>query len=246
MIAVPIARWVIGDSIIPTLASLTVVLQFLAVFSLAVIGWGLRRTFGIFLLITLITFSAEYIGSKTGFPFGAYSYTSSLQPQFEGVPIVIPLAWFMMLLPSWAIARLITERWPLPTLRYLVFVVVSAGAFTAWDLFLDPQMVGWGFWRWHDATGGYFGIPWVNYAGWFLTSLLSTMMVPMGRVNQLPLWPLTGIYVIVWLLQTVGLAVFWGQPAPALAGFVIMGLFAVSALWLNRDRLRIWMTRIIR
>jgi uncharacterized membrane protein len=238
MIAVPIARWIIGDRIITSLASLTVVLQFLAVFSLAVNGWGLRRTVCIFFTIAFVTFLAEYIGSKTGFPFGSYSYTSALQPQFEGVPVVIPLAWFMMLLPSWAIARLMIERWTHHALSYLGFILLSTGAITAWDLFLDPQMVGWGFWKWSPGSAGYFGIPWVNYAGWFLTGLLSTLTVPRSWLRHLPLWPLAGIYIIVWLLQTLGLAVFWGQPAPAIVGFVIMGFFSLGGLWVNHHRLK--------
>jgi hypothetical protein len=31
------------------------------------------------------------------------------------------------------------------------------------------------------------------------------------------------IYAITWLMETVGLGVFWGQPRPALAGFLGMG-----------------------
>jgi lycopene beta-cyclase len=230
MIAVPIGRWTIGESIIPPLASLTVVLQFLAVFSLAASGWGLARTVRVFLLITFITFIAEFMGSKTGFPFGSYAYSLSLQPQFAGVPVVIPLAWFMMILPSWAVALLIAQHRRLQAFRYIGFLVLSAGAITAWDLFLDPQMVSWGFWRWHQGSGEYFGIPWVNYAGWFLTGLVLTLAVPLSWIKQLPLRPLTGIYMIVWLLQTVGLGFFWGQPGPALVGFVVMGLFAFGAI----------------
>lgn len=244
MIAVPIARWVIGDGVIALMASLTVLLQFLAVFSLAVSGWGVRRTSIIFLVTAVVTFLAEYTGSKTNFPFGAYDYTSTLQPQLGGVPVIIPLAWFMMLLPAWAIGRLLTERLPFAKFRYFGFVLISASAIMAWDLFLDPQMVGWGFWSWHPFGGsGYFGIPWVNYVGWFLVGLLATLLVPPAWLRQLPLWPLAGIYISVWLLQTIGLAVFWGQPAPALAGFIIMGTFCLTALWVNRDRLKVSVDR---
>ena len=45
----------------------------------------------------MIGWTAEAIGSKTGFPFGAYHYTDRLQPQLLGVPLLIPLAWLMML-----------------------------------------------------------------------------------------------------------------------------------------------------
>src|SRR5690606_41755819 len=31
------------------------------------------------------------------------------------------------------------------------FILVSALALTVWDLFLDPQMVAWGFWIWERS-----------------------------------------------------------------------------------------------
>jgi hypothetical protein len=38
------------------------------------------------------------------------------------------------------------------------------------------------------------------------------------------------IYGIVWILQAIGLAIFWGQPGPAAFGFVAMGLLLGAAL----------------
>lgn len=236
MIAVPIARWTMGDEIIPLMSSLTVILQFLAVFNIGVIGWGVRRTTVAAVLVAIVTFAAEYIGSKTGFPFGIYSYTASLQPQLGDVPLVIPLAWFMMLLPSWAVASLIVSRLEnqLPkSTRYVAFVILSAAAISAWDLFLDPQMVGWGFWEWQANTigpGNYFGIPWSNYAGWFLTGILATLVIPPTWLTQLPKRPLIGVYTTVWLLQTIGLAFFWQQPGPSFFGFIGMGVFSLTAM----------------
>ena len=40
-------------------------------------------------------------------------------------------------------------------------------ALAAWDLFLDPQMVGEGYWSW-ARVGRYRSIPVTNYAGWLL------------------------------------------------------------------------------
>jgi putative membrane protein len=164
----------------------------------------------------------EYIGSKTGFPFGRYHYSDRLQPQLGHVPLLIPVAWLMMLPPAWAIAETIAPQ------HGLGFVVVSALAFTAWDLYLDPQMVRWRLWVW-ERPGGYFGIPWVNYGGWILASGTMTAIL---RPGDLPLVPLQLIYVITWLLQVIGLGVFWQQPAPALCGFLGMGSLVVWA-WVS-------------
>lgn len=228
MIVVPIARWIATDSIIPATATVTTVLQFVAVFAILVSAWGWQHTLMTFVVVAVLTWSAEAIGSKTGIPFGHYSYTEGLQPQLFGVPLLIPLAWFMMLVPSWAVAQTISlKRFNRPT-----FALVAAAAITAWDLFLDPQMVGWDFWVWHEPTpsgllGSYFGIPWINFVGWMLTAFCVTLIV---RPSHLPAMPLLIVYGIVWALQTIGLAVFWGQPGPAAFGFLGMGLLLLWAI----------------
>jgi putative membrane protein len=115
-------------------------------------------------------------------------------------------------------------------LYWLAFSLLSGLAFTAWDLYLDPQMVAQELWRW-QTPGGYFGIPWQNYLGWVVTSSLLTLLI---RPAPLPRLPLLAIYGITWLFQAIGLGLFWGQPGPALAGFAGMGIFALSAGWTVR------------
>jgi hypothetical protein len=105
------------------------------------------------------------------------------------------------------------------------FVGVSALAFTAWDLFLDPQMVAWGFWVWAEP-GGYFGIPWINFVGWAGSAALLTFL---ARPLSPSIRPLLVIYTVTWLLQTVGQWLFWPMPGPALCGFVAMGIFVLLA-----------------
>ena len=106
----------------------------------------------------------------------------------------------------------------------LLFSAVSALALTAWDLFLDPQMVQWGFWHWEES-GGYFGIPWSNFGGWLLAAGLITLLV---RPAPLPAPPLLLIYGVIWLLQTLGQFFsggYLGRPSPVLWGW------AVACFW---------------
>jgi putative membrane protein len=171
----------------------------------------------------VLSYLAELIGSSTGIPFGKYHYTDILQPQIAGVPLLIPLAWLMMLPPAWAIAGIILSR---SNPRFPIYhILLSALAFTAWDLFLDPQMVGWGFWVW-EIPGQYFGIPLVNYLGWIVVSALITLAV---NPKDLPLGPLALVYALTWVLQTIGQGIFWAQPGPALIGFLGSGIFVYLA-----------------
>lgn len=204
--------------------SFGVLMQFASVIAALQASWGWKRTVRVAVIVALIAFSAEWLGTRTGFPFGKYHYTSLLQPQLAGVPVLIPLAWMMMLPPAWAVAQtLLGEKANLGTWQG---VLLSALAFTAWDLFLDPQMTAWGFWVW-ERGGAYFGIPLVNFGGWLLVSATITAVV---KPENLPIIPLLAVYIITWLLQSIGLGIFWSLPLPALAGFVGMGSFVVLCL----------------
>lgn len=228
MIALPILKWTVGDGIRPAAVTFALLVQFVAVLYAMFNGWGLLRVLRAFVIVAVVTWGIEWLGSHTGFPFGGYSYTGVLQPQLGGVPLLIPLAWFMMLAPSWAVASLILGDNGRKVWGPAAYIGISALAITAWDLFLDPQMVAWNFWVW-DNPVGYFGIPWVNYAGWLLTATLATALVRPDR-HELPTLPLLVIYGIVWFLQSVGLAVFWGQPGPAIVGSLAMGAILLLAI----------------
>jgi Predicted membrane protein len=227
MIAVPLLRAFIGDAALGPALALTVLLQAAAVFFVVTRAWGLRPTAAALFVIALVTWLAEAVGSRTGFPFGYYYYTDRLQPQLLGVPLLIPLAWFMMLPPAWAVAQTVVGM-----RSRAAFIAVSALALTAWDLFLDPQKVAWGFWVWTDGSsqvfsGGYFGVPWVNFLGWLVTASIVTFLV---RPAALPVRPLLIVYTLIWLFQTMGQLFFWGLFGPAVVGFVGMGI-VVGLAW---------------
>jgi putative membrane protein len=186
--------------------------------------WGPAATLRAAGSILALSWAAEVIGSRTGIPFGTYSYTDTLQPQILNVPLQIPLGWLMMLPPSWGVARAIADRIN-PRWEFPAFVGLSALAMTAWDLFLDPMMVTWDIWVW-DNPGSYFGIPWVNYLGWLLVSALVTMLI---RPGKLPVVPLLIIYSAIWLLKSVGLGIFWGIHGAAIVGSFTMGSMTILA-----------------
>lgn len=220
MIAIPIVRWTVGDGALHWGVIVSVALLAAAVVTALWQQWGMWATVRLVLTVAPLAWGLEWLGSTTGFPFGEYHYTTTLQPQVAGVPLIIPLAWLMMLPPAWAVASVITGG-----RRDWRFTLVSAAAFTAWDLFLDPQMVGWGYWIW-ATPGGYFGIPWANFGGWFLGAGILTLL---ARPQTLPHPILGAIYTVTWLLQTLGQLFFWQMPGPALAGSLGMGIFLLWA-----------------
>ena len=231
MISLPIVRYVWDEPGVRWGVVAGVVLQTITVLFILYKAWGAVRTIFTALGVSILAWSAEAVGASTGLLFGAYQYTDKLQPQLGHVPLLIPLAWLMMLPPAWAVAQRLTG-----STRGWRFVAISAMALTAWDLFLDPQMVAWGLWAWENP-GGYFGIPWHNYLGWLAVSALITLLL---RPPKLPVLPLLLIYTITWALETIGLLAFWGLPGPALVGFVVMGLLVLLA-WSKKQEETQWL-----
>lgn len=227
LIGTPISLWVAGHGVFPAMATLGVLAQAAATLLALAGGWTRLRMGWALLVVLGGTWGIEVLGSTTGFPFGHYAYTPALQPQLGGVPLLIPLAWLMMLGPAWAVAETVLagveDR--LAGGYGLVHALLAGAAFMVWDLYLDPQMVAHGLWRW-DQPGGYFGIPWLNYLGWWLSASLLTLIM---RPTHVPRRPLLVVYTMTWAFQAVGLGLFWGQPGPALVGLVSMGAFVVWA-----------------
>jgi putative membrane protein len=167
---------------------------------------------------------AEAVGVATGLPFGHYAYTGTLGPELLGVPVVVPLAWVMMAWPALVVARTLAARGP-------AVAAVGAVALTAWDVFLDPQMVAAGHWTWFDTAPGLPlipGIPLTNYIGWLLVSMV--IMAILDRTlprEPFPSAPAAALYLWVYFSSVMGHAVFFDLPGSAITGAVIMGAVAV-------------------
>jgi len=172
--------------------------------------------------------AAEAVGVRTGWPFGDYSYAESLGPRALGVPVVVPLAWAMMAYPALVVARRLTRRW---------VPLVGGVALASWDLFLDPQMVAEGHWRWVDPEPhlpGIAGVPVTNLAGWLAVSVVLMLLLdrlPRRRVDDAQ--PAL-LYLWTYASSVLANAVFFDRPGVAIVGGIGMGLVAAPfavALW---------------
>jgi putative membrane protein len=171
-------------------------------------------------------FAVEAVGVATGFPFGSYHYSDALGPRLLGVPLVIPLAWTWMAWPACLAAR---GR-----------VLVAGLGLAAWDLFLDPQMVAEGYWRWHDPSPALPGVPDVpltNYLGWFAAAVLMMALLGATSPPEAPETaqhhdaPMLALYLWTYASSVLAHAVFLGLPASAAWGALGMGLVALPLAW---------------
>jgi uncharacterized membrane protein len=209
----------------------------------------------------LISLSAELAGTSVGLPFGEYSYSPLLGTAWFGkVPLVIPLSWFCMAVPSYAFAALAfpasgpasgggTGGASAPSAgrtslgvrgsrkvgnRWVARVAAGSLVLLAWDLALDPAMsYATRYWIW-GADGPYYGMPWLNLLGWYVTGLLLMGALAALRAER-------------WIL-TIGIgwwAAYYGANLLLPFGMnVAAGLWgAVAATWMVLSLLAIWLVR---
>ncbi len=177
-----------------------------------------------YLLVTAgLAFAVEATGVATGLPFGDYSYAGTLGPRVLDVPLVVPLAWAMFAYPCLLAGRRLGHP-----------VLVGAAGLTAWDVFLDPQMVAAGHWRWLDvqhAVPGSDGlVPLSNVAGWALVSLV--LMVLLARLPDVRADDAVPMALLGWTWASSVLAnlAFFGRPLLALVGGLALGAVVLPLL----------------
>jgi len=208
------------------LTVVTVCAFFLASAVHAAVTRGLPWSLGLVLAAAAAGLLAEAVGVATGVPFGDYRYTHTLGWQLFDVPVVIPLAWAMFAYPALVVGQRLGRS-------AVTAALLGAAALASWDLFLDPQMVAAGHWRWLDvrhALPGVPGIPVSNFLGWALVALLllaGLQLLPRRTVDDRVPAVLFGWTYVSSVLAN---AVFFARPGVALVGGIGMGVVAVPYL----------------
>jgi uncharacterized membrane protein len=148
--------------------SVTILMGFAIVHGVRRYGW---RHFIVFFFLTfVISWSYETSSILTGFPFGHYRYTDVLGPKLWLVPLLIMPAYFSVGYIAWTLAHTLLDRFDdrLSNADVVLVPVVASFVMVMWDLCMDPaSSTITGAWIWRDG-GGYFGVPLVNFLGWYL------------------------------------------------------------------------------
>jgi len=169
----------------PEGANLSYLNLILAAFLLFISEKNYLRTAATFLVIFVGGYLVEYIGVHTGVLFGNYEYGTNMGPKIQGIPMVIGVNWFCVVLSSSAL---------LYSLRLnIIFKAILAGALcTLMDFLLEPVAIKLNFWDWENHI-----IPLWNYMCWFgFSTFFSFVYFSLGKTHNKPAQSLYFIWIV--------------------------------------------------
>ena len=132
--------------------------------------YGTKNMLVFFAISSVISWSFESLSIVSGFPFGNYYYSDVLGTKIGLVPIIIIMSYFGVAYLAWSIGQVLIDQQNSKLRGASVFTIPMIAAFVMviWDLAFDPfaSTINQA-WIWENG-GGYFGVPIVNFLGWYL------------------------------------------------------------------------------
>ena len=132
--------------------------------------YGKKNMLMFFIISSVISWSYESLSIVTGFPFGHYYYSDVLGAKIGLVPIIIIMSYFGVAYLAWSIGQVLIDQQNSQLKGASVFTIPMIASFVMviWDLAFDPfaSTINQA-WIWENG-GGYFGVPIVNFLGWYL------------------------------------------------------------------------------
>jgi bisanhydrobacterioruberin hydratase len=158
------------------------------------------------LALSLFALFIEYVGLKTGWPYGEFVYIGELGYKIGGIlPWTISISWAPLVIGSVAMVYGITQK---RILRIILPVVILV----MFDLLLDPAAVGVGLWSYVNG-GVFYGVPVSNFLGWALSGFVGSLIC-FFFINKYPqknmryLMYSFFISIVFWLIVSAGLGLW--------------------------------------
>jgi putative membrane protein len=170
-----------------------------------------RKSWWKILIIFSYPILIESFAIATGWPYSNFVYGEFLgNIKFFGlVPWTVSLSWT----PIFFLSLVLVERLGLKGIW--VKSILGAVLMTAFDLVLDPGATALGFWIW-EIDGWYYNVPWMNFFGWMVTSLLAFggfyLLFPKRKSldNNIAYWlSLSGIWSLIFWIAIAGWLGYW-------------------------------------
>lgn len=131
-----------------------------------------RKSVLAILSLSLYAYLIEYVGLKTGWPYGNFEYLVELGPMIGGVPIGLPVFFIPLVVNSYLLVNLFEVDNFVKRFSYTLALIILV------DLVLDPAAVSLGIWTYSE--GFYYGVPLSNFAGWLISGSVAILMLEYG------------------------------------------------------------------
>ncbi len=201
---------------------------------------GVRRSLLFLLAASVIGAGAELLGTNTGFPFGEYFYTDRLGAKILGdVPYFIPTSWYALGVLSYDLAGRIGGGRVARALGTALLMIV-------WDVSLDPAMNQGGgtfvFWE-YPGGGPFYGMPWVNWVGWAVTSVaIAAAFEALGGLRPAGTALTRRWAPVVYglnVLFPISICLLYGLPSAGVIGLVTLGAVLALVRWRTETELAV-------
>jgi putative membrane protein len=132
-------------------------------------------------VVASYAYLVEYVGVRTGLPYGEFAYGVELGPMLLGlVPVGLPVFFVPLVLNAYLLVLLLGGG---RAERAAVRVPAAIAVVLAVDLVLDPAAVSLGLWR-YTAGGAYYGVPASNYLGWALSATVAVGLLDLSLARS--------------------------------------------------------------
>jgi putative membrane protein len=117
------------------------------------------------IVVGIVGWTVEAIGTNTGILFGNYSYGQSLGPKLFATPISMAVNWMISVyLITMILRSSIINIWRLAFAGAMLMVI--------YDILLEPVAIRLDMWSWETISP-----PFQNYAAWFIISFPLVMLL---------------------------------------------------------------------
>lgn len=138
------------------------------------LGWRATLAFGGW--VWLVAWVSEFSSTRTGVPFGLYTYTGATRGRelfIADVPFMDALSFTFLAYAAFCLARGCLGRTASP----LAVTVLGGALMMLLDVVIDPVAVRGDRWFlghlfYYPNGGPYFGVPLSNFAGWMLVGMV--------------------------------------------------------------------------
>ena len=230
------------DLLVGTMVLRPYVFAFLAVFLLAgAVDLGWRRVLGFAGCVWPVAWLAEFSSTRTGMPFGLYTYTQLTRGRelfLADVPVMDSLSFTFLAYASFCLARVaLAGRAP----SRPVTAVVAGALMMALDVVIDPLAVRGDRWFlgnlfFYPEPGVYFGVPLSNFAGWVIVGTIGVglYLALASSTSGQRAWPGVALYYGV-LGFNLAMTILIGEWCLAAMGAAIHVAVALAIVYFNRS-----------